>query len=196
MKNKYRIILCMILVLTLTGCGNNNNEKSSESTANDTQSQDTDISSAAESPEETPIFSEIQLPTLEPVNEFETDMSSAKGSPEQVDVDLSVMSTTMIYSEVYNMMTNPKDYIGKTIKMNGTCATYHDEQTDKDYYACIVKDATACCSQGIEFELEQPDYPKPDEEITVIGTFQTYVEAGNMFCVLKNANLWTVSKNT
>lgn len=25
----------------------------------------------------------------------------------------------MIYSEVYNMMTAPEDYIGKTIKMSG-----------------------------------------------------------------------------
>ena len=190
MKKKYGIILCLMLVTILTGCGNNTTGNSSESTANDIQSQNTEVSSSTvDSPEETPIFADLQLPTPEPDDAPETDMSSENGSSEQVDVDLSIMSSTMVYSEVYNMMTNPMDYIGKTVKINGISSTYHDKQTGKDYYACIVKDATACCAQGIEFELEQPDYPEPDKEITVVGTFQTYVEMGNMFCVLRNASI-------
>ena len=36
-----------------------------------------------------------------------------------VDLDLTSMSGTMVYSEVYNIMSNPDEYIGKTIRMNG-----------------------------------------------------------------------------
>lgn len=40
------------------------------------------------------------------------------------------------------------------MKMRGMFSSYHDEETGKSYYACIIQDATACCAQGIEFELE------------------------------------------
>lgn len=61
---------------------------------------------------------------------------------EGIDVDLTALSSTMVYSEVYNMMTSPEDYIGKTVKMKGMYSVYHDESTDKYYFACIIKDAT------------------------------------------------------
>ena len=101
------------------------------------------------------------------------------------------MSATMIYSEVYNMVTVPNDYIGKTVKMNGTCSYYHDDKTGKDYYACIIQDATKCCSKGIEFELTNKNYPKGGENITVTGTFDVYTEDGdnNKYCTLRNAVL-------
>ena len=61
---------------------------------------------------------------------------------EGIDVDLTALSSTMVYSEVYNMMTSPEDYIGKTVKMKGMYSVYHDESTDKYCFACIIKDAT------------------------------------------------------
>ena len=64
------------------------------------------------------------------------------GVGEGIDVDLTALSSTMVYSEVYNMMTSPEDYIGKTVKMKGMYSVYHDESTDKYYFACIIKDAT------------------------------------------------------
>ena len=57
-----------------------------------------------------------------------------------------------VYSEVADMLTTPDNYIGKTVKMNGAFNIYQDEKTDQNYYACIIQDATACCSQGLEFE--------------------------------------------
>ena len=110
-----------------------------------------------------------------------------------IDVDLTVLSSTMVYSEVYNMMTKPDDYIGKMVKMAGPLASYHDEASGKWYYACIIQDATACCSQGIEFELAgktAPDgYPADGSDICVIGVFDTYKEGENTYCTLRNAEL-------
>ena len=81
---------------------------------------------------------------------------------------------------------------GKTVKIKGLFATYCEESTGVNYFACIVQDATACCSQGIEFSLAgdytyPQDYPKEGEEITVVGVFDTYKEVNSEYIVLKNA---------
>lgn len=106
------------------------------------------------------------------------------------DVDLSSMSSTMIYAEVSNMCTNPDAYMGKTVKMTGLYTEY--EGNGRMYYTCLIPDATACCSQGIEFVLkENPDsYPELGEEITVAGVFGTYMEDGYMYCQLSDATLF------
>ncbi len=112
----------------------------------------------------------------------------------EAEVDLTALSSTVVYSEVYNMMVMPENYIGKTVKMRGDYAMYHDEATGNNYFACIIKDATACCANGIEFVLTDDysypqDYPAEGEEITVVGTFDTYDENGSIYCTLRNAVL-------
>ena len=113
-----------------------------------------------------------------------------------VDVDLTQLSSTMVYSEVYAMMTEPENYIGKTVRMHGNFAT--QEYNGQRLYACIVQDATACCAQGLEFEPESTlsypdDFPEPGAEITVTGTFDSYKEEvdGNtyIYLVLRNAQM-------
>ena len=107
-----------------------------------------------------------------------------------IDVDLSKLSGTMVYSEVYNIMNEPQNYIGKTIKMTGYASAFHDEVDGKDYYACIIPDATACCTQGIEYDLgENADYPEPDSTITVVGTFGSYQIQDTTYYTLKGASL-------
>lgn len=117
------------------------------------------------------------------------------GSAGPADVDLTELSSTMVYSEVYNMVNTPDDYLGKTVKMNGVAASFYDEAEKETYHACIIKDATACCSQGIEYVLEgagsgKGEYPADGDEITVTGTFQTYETAdGTQYCTLEGAKL-------
>lgn len=111
-----------------------------------------------------------------------------------IHVDLTQLSNTMVYSEVYNMVTTPDNYIGKTVKMSGTFSVYEDPDTNKIYLACLIADAAACCSQGIEFVLKgehkyPDDYPEADSPITVIGTFSTYFEDEYQYCQLINAEL-------
>jgi hypothetical protein len=109
-----------------------------------------------------------------------------------VDVDLTTMSSTMVYSEVLNMQKQPDQYIGKIVKMSGPFSVTEIE--DKRYFACLIKDATACCSTGIEFDLAgdytyPDDYPEKDSEITVIGSFTTYMEGNSKYLQLKDAKL-------
>ena len=113
-------------------------------------------------------------------------------STEGIDIDLTRFSSTMIYSEVYNMMYAPDSYIGKTVRMSGMFVYYEDPETKNRYFSCIIADATACCSQGLEFVLSgehiyPDDYPEIYSEITVTGTFEVYEENGLKFCRLVNA---------
>jgi hypothetical protein len=129
-------------------------------------------------------------PAPEPADESGAAAVSAEG----IDVDLTALSSTMVYSEVSNMMVEPEQYIGKTVKMDGLFAYYHDEATDNYYFACIIQDATACCAQGIEFVLTDDysypeDYPQVDDEICVVGVFDTYQEGSYTYCTLRNAQL-------
>ncbi len=117
-----------------------------------------------------------------------------KTETKEIDIDLTSLSSTMVYSEVYNMMISPEDYIGKIVKMNGTYEAYHDDATGKDYFSCIISDATACCSQGIEFipsdDYRYPeDYPEDAADICVVGEFDTYKEGEYTYCTLRNASM-------
>lgn len=93
---------------------------------------------------------------------------------EVVDVDLTKLSETMIYSAVFDIVENPLEYRGKTIKIRGTHFISHDPAKNEYRHACIIWDATACCMQGMEFELASGKYPPNESEITLIGKFDVY----------------------
>ncbi|MBE6719666.1 MAG: hypothetical protein E7571_03290 [Ruminococcaceae bacterium] len=111
----------------------------------------------------------------------------------KLDVDLTSLSSTVVYSEVYNMMTVPDDYRGKKVKMKGAFSYSKDNETGKIYYACVIADATACCQQGLEFKLAEKknfeDYPEVGTEIEVTGYFDTYNEGELVYCFLDDAEM-------
>ncbi len=128
--------------------------------------------------------------------EFPTpDESSAYVSgAEGIDIDLTVLSSTMVYSQVYEIVFFPENYVGKTMKMEGIYTHLHDDATGNDYFACIIQDATACCAQGIEFILTDDytypdDYPEEGDIVCVEGMFDTYEENGDLYCTLRDAQI-------
>jgi len=209
MKKKISFMLCPALVLALTiggtwGCSSGRAGQYQQSGVSEVLEQGmaeadnkkAENSGQAEENEEQnlpdPEKQETQTPQ-QPAEKPDTD-PEPEDRAEDVDVDLTALSSTMVYSEVYNMMTAPESYVGKTVRMKGLFSSFHDETTDKYYFACIVQDATACCAQGIEFVLTDDyvypeDYPEADEEICVVGTFDTYMEGENTYCTLRDAKL-------
>ena len=163
MKKITAVILSIVILLSFAGCGKNT--KPADKSKTKTEEKQTNNSEGSADSKDT------------------TDL--------KIDIDLTKLSKTMVYSEVLNMMQSPKKYIGKTIKMKGTCSIQDDAINQKTYYSCIIQDATACCAQGIEFELEgkDPKYPENYSEICVIGQFDTYTEGEYEYCTLRNAQL-------
>ncbi|MBQ9059808.1 MAG: hypothetical protein IJ128_01525 [Firmicutes bacterium] len=117
-------------------------------------------------------------------------LSACGGSPKDSnEIDLTRMSATMVYSEVFDMLYKPEEYMGKTIKMRGALNAVYNEEDNSIIFACIIQDAIACCEQGVEFRLkEEPDvYPEGGTEVTVVGTYDTYERDGEECCYIKDA---------
>ena len=168
MKKLFHLLLIVTLIVSLSACGN-------KETPQNTQKPSAPSGNTQNS---TTVTDDISKPQIS----------------NNLDVDLTKLSSTMVYSEVYNMMYTPDDYIGKTVKMKGQFAYYEDPETKAQYFACIIADATACCSQGLEFVLSgehnyPDDYPELGSEITVTGTFELYEENGAQYCRLADARL-------
>lgn len=100
----------------------------------------------------------------------------------EIDLDLTKMSATMIYSTVFDMIIMADEYKGKNIKVKGNFQAFINEQTGDRYFSIVIPDATACCQQGIEFvwlgdHVFPDDYPASGEEITVVGNYNVYENA-------------------
>lgn len=204
MKKRISLLVCLALVLTLTGCGNSTSGKPGNQPAgvNDVLQQgiaeaDSRQNDTAGQTAESGTVNEPQSTDNAASKDAESTPNTAskpEAPSDGIDVDLTVLSSTMVYSEVYNMMSSPENYIGKTVKMQGPFALYHDEVSSNYYFACLIQDATACCAQGIEFILKgehkyPDDYPEVGTEICVIGMFDTYQEGEYTYCTLRDASL-------
>ncbi len=179
MNKRINILLGIMMAVLLVGCGS------------------TDISTAdvSETVEEVQATEDLQTTedTEKSENELLLEDETVEADP-NVDLDLTALSSTMVYSEVFNMMMAPEEYEGKTLKMDGTCNVYQDQETGKTYYACIVQDATQCCSQGLEFVLDESqyeasDYPENGDEIVISGDFSTYTEGEYQYITILNSVL-------
>ncbi|AOZ97618.1 hypothetical protein [Butyrivibrio hungatei] len=184
---KLAILLALAsMTMSINACGSEEKETSNEpkkvvsspSSVSDVLEEKTSASASTSS---------IPLPE-------EVDSSVVLSSIDGVDVDLTSLSKTMVYSQVYNMMFYPENFIGKTIRMEGIYTEYFDQATGKRYLACFIMDATQCCSQGVEFELTSDysypdDYPTEGDTVVVQGVFDVYEEEGAEYCTLRNSKL-------
>lgn len=177
MKRVFSLLLCACIVLSLAACGAQSEQRtggSSSKTVDDLIAEDTTAAptldlGVIEEPD-------VTYPSLDYAAEF----------------DLTVLGSDMVYAVVNDMMTTPDKYIGRTVKASGTFAVYTDINTGAMYYACLISDALACCSSGLEFTWKgdhsfPEDYPDEGAAITIGGEFETYQEGDATYCRLKNA---------
>ena len=174
MKRLLCLLLAALTVLGLGACGEKGGAPAGEPTFPTT---------ASEEPK--------------PLETLPLETAPSKDTAESTFVDLTALSSTMVYAEVFAMMSSPEDYVGKTVKMQGifskgqlyAAGSLNDGGT---VFACVIQDATACCAQGIPFELAgdhtyPQDYPELGDTITVVGTFEIHQQEGMEFCRLRDA---------
>lgn len=112
-----------------------------------------------------------------------------------LDYDLSIMGSDMVYATVYQLMVDPKTYIGKSFKIRGNYYSSYSQELDTYYHFCMIKDAAACCAQGIEILWadekmnRNENCPEEDTMVTVEGVFETYEEGKNTYGRLKDARI-------
>lgn len=206
---KKRIALALsltasMLLFSITGCGKQQPNSRLQSTnqvenAIKEQMKKEDGSTAKEA---------LVVTTEDTTTEEKTSMeaSTADVDPStldytKVDIDLTAMGKDMVYSTVYQMVYNPQDYIGKTVRMKGQyyVAYSQDPENDKFYNYCLIADAQACCQQGLEFvctdghDTYPDDFPEDGSEVEVTGVFEMYEEDGYMFLHLNYADMVVVN---
>ena len=209
-------ILVLSMLLTVTGCGGAsqtagsrlNTQNAVDKVLNQkTGDGDVESKSSVGATTETTITTEMQT-TTETESASVTEATSeptcgqvvngdssviAQYKSEGVDVDLTLMGSDLVYATVYQMMSNPEEYEGKTIRIEGKYYASYYPITDKYYNYCLIADALACCSQGLVYP---GDYPADQSEVIVTGVFETYTEeAGQTFyyCRLRDAEYQLVS---
>ena len=104
MKKLLCFLLIALTLIPLAACGREKDKMTAAADSADNQA---------------PEASASQKQPSEKKSESKPAASEPTQSTDVVDVDLTRLSSTMVYSEVYNMMNAPGDYIGKTIKMTG-----------------------------------------------------------------------------
>ena len=134
-------------------------------------------------------------------NESNTNEDSTEAESEsvkkdgEVDYDLTVMGADMVYATVYQMMIDPKSYIGKSFKIRGNYYSSYSKDKDVYYHFCMIKDAAACCAQGLELLWadekmnRHENCPEEDTLVTGEGVFETYEEGPNTYGRIKDAKI-------
>lgn len=179
MNRSTKAFAVLAAVACLSGCGN--------SSEVDTIIAQRDSSSAAVT------SSDYSAPTKSP-DQLGGAVSPDSLSNGEFDIDLTQLSSTMVYSQVYDMVYKSDDYVGKSVRVKGPFSYFKDPNTGKEYFAVLITDATACCSQGMEFVLDgdfsyPDDYPEQGTEITVTGKFNYYKEDQFTYCQLTGAKM-------
>ena len=138
----------------------------------------------------------VSIPsTKELIEEHKKKSSNINEDNSKIDLDLTKMSATMIYTTVFDMLIMPEEYQNRNIKVSGFFYVFVNELTDEKYFAVIIPDATQCCQQGLEFiwmgDHNYPqDYPEIGQEIEITGRYQiTENEEGVTYTYLKVSNL-------
>ncbi len=220
MKKKSFLTLLLALTVVMSGCGSAVEpeekpektitvsspsvsevlqERTSEEVTEEEEKEEEekDLSTVSEEAEENEeVMEEVtgttQLNPPAPAPDPEAEQEIVLSTIEGVDIDLTSLSSTVVYAQVYQMMYYPENFVGKTIRMEGIYSYYMDMASGKSYYGCIIQDATACCAQGVEFEpldsYSYPeDYPEDGDIVVVEGVFDTYEEDGYTYCTLRDA---------
>ena len=201
------IVGVLLLTVLIIGCGEKDepikarveqNKQTVKSILEDAKNEDLNTSADNDSINETSVEENTDTSSLSNDSEQPKSPEVLKTSEDEDYIDLTVLNSIMVYTEVYNMMYYPENYEGKTVKAKGMfnyCEATEEEKSlyGNDYYFyTVIQDATACCQQGLEFVLKDdpgfPEgYPKMGEEVTVLGRFETYYEGETMYAHLVDA---------
>ena len=207
MKNRFiKFFIIFIIFVAIAGCGKkrqNKNQmfsttKSVKDTIEEEMKKEQEKKENAEN--EKALKNDFQA-TEEDVKEIYEDKNEENKKVENVggenqkdiDYDLTEMNSDMIYATVFMVVQDPESYAGKTFKIYGNSYTFPTTEGKSMTHYCLIKDALACCAQGLEFISSNSDekYPDDGDEIVVTGTLESYtVEDIPMpLCRLVNAKI-------
>lgn len=103
-----------------------------------------------------------------------------------IDVDVAAMSEVMAYSTLENIMYNPTDFLGKTVRIKGSFYYEYYQELDMKFFAILLMDDTNCCMAFAEVELlDGIEYPQVGQECMIIGEVKTKLVDGNDYAYIE-----------
>ena len=132
---------------------------------------------------------------------YSVQSDSSSGAPryDKIDIDFTKWDTTLVQSNYYSMESYPSSYINKIVKVKGPFKPYNSEDPNLCYPAIyLFDDSTGCCAYCFEFLLYGVPvcspaggngYPLLNEEATIVGRFDKYIENGAVYIHLVDA-IW------
>jgi hypothetical protein len=112
-----------------------------------------------------------------------------------VDIDLTQMSLTMVQATMTNILNQPGQYLGQTIKLTATHFLMYDDRTDRTFHLAIVGVEDACCAIPIEFRTVNGDYPADEAFMEIIGTFSSYEDDGFRYLYISASEITILQWN-
>ncbi|MFV0516013.1 MAG: hypothetical protein ACK5MV_01285 [Aminipila sp.] len=119
-----------------------------------------------------------------------------KNNVSEVDDKNTVKITEKLYlSYINDIYTNPEDYLGKTIELEGM---FGFELWEDKAYNYVYRIGPGCCGNdgamcGFEFTTDN-DLPNSNDWIKVSGTLEQYEEDGYKILTLSNSSITVLEK--
>lgn len=160
---KIFIFTLFIIIIFLFGC--NKNPSLSEPNA---------TSITEEQQDKSPLASTPQGKTNSNGNTSKSVSSSIPDAKSSSSGKVVEIKEKMFIQQCNDIYTNPNDYKGKTIQVEGMYDSYTDEKTGKTRHAVIRKSPGCCGSDGVvgfEFSYDE-QMPNLNEWIKVTGTLE------------------------
>ena len=105
-----------------------------------------------------------------------------------VQWDLTRLGYSMAYAQMYDMLVNPGNYLGHTVKLQGNYYTAVSEGAEESRHLILITDTAACCEIGMEFIVTGDNsamlFPGNDTLIELTGVFSYFEEGGYTYPVL------------
>jgi len=136
-------------------------------------------------------------PKNAPVNNYEKTFADIKENNSYVLIpalnETIEIREKMFVAQVSDVYVNPKDYLGKTIKLQGI---FKREQAGSRTYCFVIRYGPGCCGfdANVGFEVSWPrnvlqTYPAVDSWVEAAGVLKTYEEDMNQYLYLDLVSL-------
>ncbi len=131
-------------------------------------------------------------------NENAESIANTKATTESnLSGDIIEITDNYFIEQTNDVYINMKDYLGKTIKMQGLIYTY-DDGRGNNYYA-VVRNTPGCCGNdglaGIDIKYDG-EYPEVDTWVEVEGVVESYKVYNSDTPVLKIKSIKETEKGT
>ena len=99
-----------------------------------------------------------------------------RGAREDIDIDLVAMRDTMVYATMVNILSNPANHEGQTMRIAGSYNNRFWDVTGSHYHFVVVRGQGGCCPRQMEFRRNGDfvfpyDYPAVGSTIELVGVF-------------------------